>query len=303
MSSSTTILQAKPFLKWAGGKSQLLPVITPKLIHQLSGKKDVTYIEPFVGGGAVLFFILNNFKNLTNIIINDINPHLINAYKAIRYYHTGLMGILSEYQADYDCLTEDERRQFYLNCRTRFNNTNNSSLEDAALLIFLNRTCFNGLYRENSKGGFNVPFGKYAKPKIFDESNLLQCHEALQRVNILQGDYAQVAKHITRNTFVYFDPPYRPINPTSSFTSYAKAGFDDNEQIRLSEFFKQLHSLGCSLLLSNSDGKSYDPANVFIDELYHGFIIDRVRASRSINSNPTKRGNLTELLIRNFDMP
>lgn len=298
---TTTTTKAKPFLKWAGGKTQLLPTIDIFLPESIHKEKAVTYIEPFIGGGAMLFFMLQKYPNINRAIINDINPHLINAYKVVRDNPAALIGTLEHLQDTFRELCEHERqKEFYLDIRSQFNQAELADIERAAYLIFLNRTCFNGLYRENSKGKFNVPFGKYANPTICDKQLILSDSELLQKVEIIQGDFSQTESFVDGYTFFYFDPPYRPLDATSSFNSYVKDAFDDNEQIRLHDFFAELSTQGYEALLSNSDCKGRNNEDVFFENLYGDFIIERVSARRSINSNPLKRGSLTELLIRNY---
>lgn len=293
--------KGKPFLKWAGGKTQLLPTIDSFLPENFRREREITYIEPFVGGGAMLFFMLQKYPNIKRAIINDINPHLVTTYRIIRDEPYTLIDSLSELQTRYRELKEyEEQKSFYLDIRQRFNNATMTQVEEASYMIFMNRTCFNGLYRENSKGGFNVPFGKYPNPTICDEALILSDSELLQKVEILNGDFSQTQEFVNGYTFFYFDPPYRPLDATSSFNSYVKETFDDNEQRRLKEYFAMLSNEGCFEMLSNSDGRGRNKADTFFDELYRDFIIERVFAKRCINANPTKRGALTELLIRNF---
>lgn len=294
-------LKAKPFLKWAGGKTQLLSVIDGMLPSSFPKESAVTYIEPFVGGGAVLFYLLQKYPNISKAIINDINPHLIHTYEAIKFHPEELIMALSQLQSSYKALDEgDPQKNFFLNIRARFNATPNSCIEDAAYMIFLNRTCFNGLYRENSKGHFNVSFGKYLNPTILDEALIRKDSEILQRVEILHGDFSQIESHVSEYTFIYFDPPYRPITSSAAFTAYAKGNFNDSEQLRLKEFYTKMHAKGCSVLLSNSDGTTADPNNTYLDELYQEFIIHRILAKRSISCAGSKRGPIPELLIRNY---
>lgn len=293
--------KAKPFLKWAGGKSQLLPVIDLFLPESFSREKDVTYIEPFVGGGAMLFFVLQKYNNIKRAVINDINPRLINTYLVIRDNPYLLIDALTELQNRFILAGNfDAQKKLFLDIRTRFNQENLADIEEAAYMIFLNRTCFNGLYRENSKGGFNVPFGRYSNPTICDEALILADSELLQKVEILTGDFANTGESVSGYTFFYFDPPYRPLDATSNFNSYVKEVFDDKEQIRLKEFYAALSSDGCMELLSNSDCRARNPKDDFFDRLYGDFFIERVQAKRCINANGSKRGALTELLIRNY---
>lgn len=301
MIQTITSVKAKPFLKWAGGKSQLLSTINSYLPQVFRDIDNVTYIEPFVGGGAMLFFMLQTYPNIQKAIINDINSHLINTYKVIRDTPYQLIDFLSELQSTYRNISDYEaQKDFYLNIRNRFNTEELSIIEEAAYMIFMNRTCFNGLYRENSKGGFNVPFGRYPNPTICDDALIISDSELLQRVEILNGDFSDTRDYIDGYTFFYFDPPYRPLDATSSFNSYVKESFNDSEQIRLKDFYTHLSDLGCYEMLSNSDGRGRNENDTFFDDLYKDFIIERVYAKRCINANPTKRGQLTELLIRNY---
>lgn len=294
--------KARPFLKWAGGKTQLLPVIDSFLPESFIRENDVTYIEPFVGGGAMLFFMLQKYPNIKRAIINDLNTHLVKTYSVIRDQPYSLIEYLGDFQANYHLLTDyDAQKDFYLNIRHRFNTEALTDIEEAAFMIFMNRTCFNGLYRENSKGGFNVPFGRYVNPTICDDALIIADSELLQKVEILNGDFSETGNYVNGYTFFYFDPPYRPLDATSSFNSYVKESFDDNEQIRLKEFYSYLSAQGCLGMLSNSDGRGRNEDDTFFDELYRDFIIERVFAKRCINANPSKRGALTELLIRNYN--
>ena len=202
-------------------------------------------------------------------------------------------------QDEYLLLNEENRKEYYLNKRERFNTKSLDFLENTALFIFLNRTCFNGLYRVNSKGLFNVPFGRYSNPKICDKETIFADSEILQKVEILTGDFEQTLKYATDNSLFYFDPPYKPLSTTSSFNSYAKEDFNDLEQIRLSDFCKKIDLLGYNFILSNSDVKGINPDDDFFDDLYEQFSIKRVFATRMINANAEKRGKLTELLITN----
>lgn len=294
--------KAKPFLKWAGGKTQLLPTIDSFLPYTFRNEDNVTYIEPFVGGGAMLFFILQKYPNIKHAIINDINPHLIKTYTIIRDEPLLLIETLNELQNTFKGFVEyDRQKDFYLEIRNRFNQSMMIDVEEAAYMIFLNRTCFNGLYRENSKGGFNVPFGRYSNPTICDEELIIADSELLQKVEILHGDFSQTAEYIHGYTFFYFDPPYRPLDATSSFNSYVKESFDDKEQIRLRDFYSEISAKGCKAILSNSDCKGRNSEDDFFDRLYDDFFIERVYAKRCINANAAKRGKLTELLIRNYE--
>lgn len=293
--------KAKPFIKWVGGKTQLITEVERLLSSDFSKLKELTYIEPFVGGGAVLFWILQKYPNIKNAVINDINPDLTTAYKTIKNSPSELIQVLKEIQTEYLPLNEEKRKEYFLDKRSLFNTKNLNDIENTALFIFLNRTCFNGLYRVNSKGIFNVPFGRYANPKICDEQTILADSELLQKVEILTGDFSETIRHIGENNFFYFDPPYKPLSETSSFNSYAKEEFNDSEQVRLGEFCKQIDKLGCQFILSNSDVKGKNPHDNFFDDLYQRFDIRRVFATRTVNANAEKRGILTELMISNFN--
>jgi DNA adenine methylase len=291
--------KAKPFIKWLGGKTQLISSIEKNLPKNLEKQKNLTYIEPFVGGGAILFWILQNYPNITNAIINDINPDLTTAYKTIKEMPAELVDALQTIQDEYLLLNEENRKEYYLNKRKIFNTKTLNSIDNTSAFIFLNRTCFNGLYRVNSKGEFNVPFGRYKNPKICDKATIFADSKILEKVEILTGDFEQTLKYADKNSLFYLDPPYKPLSETSSFNAYAKEGFNDNEQIRLKNFCDELNQLGHNFILSNSDVKSKNPEDNFFDELYEQFNIERVFATRMVNANPEKRGKLTELLITN----
>ena len=293
--------KAKPFVKWAGGKGQLLEQLAELLPRDLATRKDFTYIEPFVGGGAMLFYMLSTFPNISRVIINDFNHDLIQCYTAIRNTPDDLIRELEKHQSAYYALKDDDaRKAYYLSQRERYNARTTSPIETAALFIFLNRTCFNGLYRVNSKGKFNVPFGRATKPLICDVETIRADSKLLQKVEILCGDFESVESHIKERSFVYFDPPYRPLPNTSSFTAYSKNGFDDSEQKRLAAFCRRLDKAGHQWLLSNSDPTNTDATDKFFDEAFEGFEIRRVMASRMINSKADGRGKITELAIRNY---
>jgi len=293
------VIKAKPFIKWVGGKTQLIESIEKALPKNFSDIKNVTYIEPFVGGGAILFWILQQYPNITTAVINDINPDLTTAYKTIKETPFELCDFLQIIQDEYLPLDENKRKEYYLNKRERFNTKLLDPVENTALFIFLNRTCFNGLYRVNSKGLFNVPFGRYANPKICDKQTIFADSEILQKVEILTGDFEDTLKYATNNSLFYFDPPYKPLSATSSFNSYTKEDFNDLEQIRLRDFCEKIDLLGYNFILSNSDVKGKNPNDNFFDDLYKQFSIKRVFATRMVNANSAKRGKLTELLITN----
>ena len=290
---------AKPFIKWVGGKSQLLDEIKEK--YPPAFKK---YCEPFVGGGAVLFDILNT-KHPEIVLINDINKELINAYSQIKNNCDGMINQLSEIQMLYKSHSLEENKAFFYEKRQRYNelkvNGNDvGNLEKAALFVFLNKTCFNGLYRVNSKGLFNVPFNNAKNPLLCDEENLRACSEVLKNVEMKVGDYKDCKSFIDSETFVYIDPPYRPLTQTSAFTSYSENGFTDKEQIELGNFLTEISNNKAMILASNSDPKNSDINDDFFDKLYSNFEIERVSAARMINSNAQKRGTISELLISNI---
>ncbi|MBL7763357.1 MAG: DNA adenine methylase [Chitinophagaceae bacterium] len=289
---------AKPFLKWAGGKGQLIGAIEAALPKNINDRENLTYIEPFIGSGAILFWLLQRYPSIKKAVINDINTDLTNAYTVIKENPFALIDELQQIQADYYKLTtEEKRKSFYLQKRTVFNERRLTVIKNTATLIFLNRTCFNGLYRVNSRNEFNVPFGKYDKPKICDEDTILADSKLLQRVTILNGDFRDTLKHADKNSFFYFDPPYKPISKTSSFNAYAKDTFNDAEQERLKKFCDEISAKGHQWLLSNSD-----PGDNFFENLYSGknIYIHKVKARRSINSVASKRGEIAELLISNY---
>lgn len=292
---------AKPFLKWAGGKTQLIEEIKNNL-PEIVFREPFTYIEPFVGSGAVLFWLLNHFPNIKKAVINDINKELIDTYDTIASSPQQLISVLEELQNKYYTLEDEEaKKNFYYEKRTLFNLKSEEKLIQSALFIFLNRTCFNGLYRVNRKNEFNVPIGSYKRPLICDKENILAVSRALQKVEILYGDFEQTINYTESNTLFYFDPPYKPLSETSSFNAYAKDNFDDKEQIRLRDFCNKLNDLNHYWILSNSDVKGKDKNNHFFDDLYANYEIKRVLAKRSINANPEKRGVLNELLITNYN--
>lgn len=292
--------KAKPFLKWAGGKGQLLSDIQK---HYPFDENINKYAEPFVGGGAVLFDILDRYE-LEEVYINDINEDLINAYRCVKTYPEELISLLKIMQDEFIPCDNEARKKYYFGQREKYNSikvsyNEESNLNKAALMIFLNKTCFNGLYRVNRKGEFNVPMGSYKNPLICDESNLRNVSKKLQNVRIACGDYKKSIDFIDKNTFAYFDPPYRPLTETASFTSYTENGFGDNEQKELAEFVKQLDKKGAKVVVSNSDPKNVDEKDDFFDSIYSYLKVMRVTANRMINSKGKSRGKISELLITN----
>lgn len=295
---------AKPFIKWAGGKGQLLSQLDEHLPQTLK-EQEFTYIEPFVGGGAMLFYMLQKYPNIDRVIINDINPYLTTAYRVIKDEPEELIERLSKLENNYFTLeTEEDKKAFFLDARTIFNEKDLSAVDRTTYLMFLNRTCFNGLYRVNSKGKFNVPFGRNLNPTICNietikaDSKLLKSRDTI----ILNGDFEQTVNYLNNNgiNFFYFDPPYRPLSETSSFNSYAREEFNDAEQLRLRDYCQTLNDMGALWMLSNADCSAKNPNDLFFETAYQNFNIKRVFASRFINANPQKRGKLTELLINNY---
>lgn len=287
----------KPFVKWAGGKSQLLNEIRTKYPQKIE-----RYCEPFVGGGAVLLDILANFSPV-EVMINDINSALVNTYRQVQNNIEPLISRLEVMQTEFLAADSEKRKTIYSQKRELFNdlvNDNEDSLEKAALFIFLNKTCFNGLYRVNRKGQFNVPIGSYKKPPICDAENLRYISKLLQNVKIKCGDYKDCADFIDSNTFVYIDPPYRPLTVTASFTSYNENEFGDQQQIELGRFIDEITQKGARVVASNSDPKNADENDNFFDNLYAKYKIDRVSAKRMINSNAAGRGSVNEILICNW---
>lgn len=295
--------KAKPFLKWAGGKGQLLNQLDSFLPQQLDDR-PFTYIEPFVGGGAMLFYMLQMFPEIKKVVINDINPYLVTAYRTIKDNAKELIERLAELEHQYfeqEC--EEAKKEFFLNARKVFNEDTLDEIDRTKYLIFLNRTCFNGLYRVNAKGKFNVPFGRYLNPTICNKEIILADSEVLNKVDmtILNGDFEQTFEYIGAGlNFFYFDPPYRPLSDTSSFNDYAKEAFNDDAQIRLKKYCDRINEAGFHFMLSNSDCKGKNEKDNFFDVLYGAYHIERVWASRNINSNPSKRGKLTEILVHNY---
>lgn len=300
--------KARPFLKWAGGKRQLLSQIDGYLPQALKTGQVRRYVEPFVGSGAVFFHVVQNYP-LEELFLADINAELILAYHTIQQEVEALITELAAIEDRYLPLAEPERKAFYYRQRDGYNRDKvgidfdsfqETWVKRAAQLIFFNKTCYNGLFRVNSRGEYNVPFGRYKNPTICDSPNLRAVSELLQRAQIHYGPYGDCAAAIDEATFVYFDPPYRPISATANFTAYSPHSFDDDQQLELADFYRQLDKKGAYLLLSNSDPKNIDPTDDFLEEAYAGFRIERVQARRRINRSAEKRGPINELLILNY---
>ena len=294
--------EAKPFLKWAGGKKQLIQEI--EKFYPFETKNIKKYAELFIGGGAVLFDVLNKF-DIEEIYISDVNREIINTYEVIKFNLEELIEILKKYQEEYSQANDEKRREIYLMKREKFNELktffkNEKKIEKSALMIFLNKTCFNGLYRENKKGYFNVPIGSYKNPLICDEENLRAVSKKLKKVKINLCSYENSLTFIDNKTFVYLDPPYRPLSSTSNFTSYTKDNFTDKEQLELAEYVNKINEKGAKILLSNSDPKNCNENDNFFDEIYSKYNIKRVSATRMINSKASNRKPINEILISNF---
>lgn len=300
---------AKPFLKWAGGKGQLISQISSYLPSELLEGNINTYIEPFLGGGAIFFYVAHNYK-IKNYYLYDVNEDLVLVYNVIKNDVSKLITKLKKLQKDYLSLAyHDYRSDMYYELRKNYNEQkvtfsydkyNSKWIDRASKLIFLNKTCFNGLYRVNTNGEFNVPHGDYKNPTICDEVNLNAVSNVLQNALIQKADFEACIKHVGKKTFVYLDPPYRPISKTSSFNSYSNNDFNDNEQKRLAKFYTKLNIKGAKLMLSNSDPQNQNPNDNFFEEQYSKFNINKVNATRMINSNAKKRGEIKELLITNY---
>ena len=295
---------AQPFLKWAGGKRQLMKKIELRLPDDLDSYN--TYVEPFIGGGAVLFHLLEKY-DFDNVHISDLNPELILCYEILKLDAKSVIKTLNKLIDEYP-EEIDDRKEVYYKIRADWNEdvdnikslSKSKKVKRVSQMIFLNRTCFNGLFRVNRKGEFNVPIGNYKKPSFPKAENLLAVQKALENVTIHLSSFENCESWVDKYTFIYFDPPYRPLSETSHFVSYSKGEFNDENQKQLAETFRSLDEKNVKLLLSNSDPKNTVPDDEFFDELYSGFNIQRVSANRAINSNPNKRGIITELLISNY---
>jgi len=301
-------IDVKPFLKWAGGKTQLLGQFKSYFPRDLIEGRIKYYFEPFVGSGAVYFHIKKMY-NIEKAYLYDINEELILTYKVIQKDVFNLIKILGKHQREYYSLNDDDRKEYYYHVRDSFNSKKSRVKFNvysknwntrAAQIIFMNKTCFNGLFRQNRIGEFNVPFGRYKNPKILDRENLINVSEALKGVILSAKDFTAIKGKVDEDSFVYFDPPYRPISNTSGFTSYSSNGFAEKEQIRLANLFRELNQTKAKLMLSNSDPKNENPKDNFFERMYKGFKINRVYANRIINCNASKRGQIKELVITNY---
>ena len=293
----------KPFVKWAGGKNSLIPQITKYYPFELKNGFIERYIEPFVGGGAVLIDILQKYE-IKEAYAFDINIDLINCYNVIKNNVEELISKLDKKEKESLTLNDEERQGYFYDIRAEYNSyklKDELDVKRASEFIFLNRTCFNGLYRVNKDGKFNVPCGKYKNPTICDSNNLRNLSELIKNVIFEYGDYRKSEKYVNNNTFVYFDPPYRPLSATSGFTSYTKEDFNDDNQKELANYFYKLDLKNAKLMLSNSNPKNVNKDDNFFENIYKGFVINEVSAKRMINSNAKGRGEISELLITNYE--
>ena len=294
----------RPFVKWAGGKSSLISQLTIFFPFELKDEIINKYVEPFVGGGAVLINILQNY-DIKEVYAFDINKDLINCYNVIKENVDELIKELEIKEKEFIKLEQEDRQTYFYNIRKEYNSyrleRNELNVKRAGEFIFLNRTCFNGLYRVNKNGEFNVPCGKYKNPTICDSSNLRNLSYLIRNVIFQYGDYKKSEKYIDSNTFVYFDPPYRPLSITSGFTSYTKEDFNDENQKELANFFRRLDKKNAKLMLSNSNPKNTNKNDNFFENIYKGFNINEISAKRMINANAKGRGEISELLITNYE--
>lgn len=300
---STIQQRAKPFLKWAGGKGQLIEQIKSFLPEELFKGRIKKYMEPFLGGGAIFFWLSREFE-FQEVFLYEFNKEIGQCYRTIKKDVHKLVKELRELEKEYFVRRENDREEFYYKKRVEYNSyldKKNQFIRRSALIIFLNKTCFNGLYRVNSSGEFNVPFGRYKNPTICDEDNLHSVSHALQNAEIICGDFRLCLEHADAHSFVYFDPPYRPLSATANFNSYAKDTFDDDEQRRLKEVFVKLHKRGARVMLSNSDPRNINPKDDFFDDLYKDFDIRRLNAVRMINCQSDKRGQISEILVTSYN--
>ncbi|MDQ3002958.1 MAG: Dam family site-specific DNA-(adenine-N6)-methyltransferase [Fibrobacterota bacterium] len=309
---------ARPILKWAGGKGQLLERLSAYFPKALTDGTVQNYFEPFLGGGAMFFHVMQKYP-LKSAFLMDANEELILLYKVVQRDVEPLITVLGQMEREYLKLPEAKRKERFLWVRGTLNEARDKMdfrkyssawVERASQIIFLNKTCFNGLFRVNRSGGFNVPFGKYLKPTIADPPNLRATSALLAKASILLGDFGDLASldatskgaRVKSGSFIYFDPPYRPLSRTASFTSYSRFAFGDGEQQRLAKMFRDLDLPGVYQMLSNSDPKNSDPNDDFFEEQYSSYkdTFYRVPASRSINSDPSRRGRINEIVITNY---
>ena len=299
---------ARPFLKWAGGKTQILRQLSQRLPPEMKNGEITNYVEPFIGGGAVFFSLAQKFPFTTKYIF-DLNEELILVYSVIKKSTNKLIYELNFLESEYILGSNEDRERLFYSVRDLFNQKKQEInfqkydpewVTRAAYCIFLNRTCYNGLFRMNKKGEFNVPFGRYKNPQILNKNNLRDVAGVLKATDIILGDFTRCKKYVDNKSFVYLDPPYRPLSDTSSFTAYSKDGFSDKDQERLAGLFNELDKKGAKIMLSNSDPRNENPHDSFFEELYSDYTIERVPARRIINCNGSHRGEINELIITNY---
>lgn len=280
---------AKPFVKWVGGKGKLVPEL-----EKYFPKKFNRYFEPFVGGGALFYEVIQK-NNIVFSSINDINKKLIVTYKQIQQDPKKIISLLKNIENEYKKLSLEEQKEYFYTIRKKYNKESLDNITIAVYLIFLNKTCFNGMYRENSKGEYNIPFGDQKNPTICDEKNILAVSKCLKNTEINNLSFEEAVEKCKKGDYIYFDPPYYPINATSSFTSYSKNSFGPREQEKLRNVFIKLARKGCFVMLSNSNTD-------FIKEIYKEYkdYFKYIYATRSINSNGNKRGKILEIVITNY---
>ena len=296
--------EVRPIVKWAGGKGSLIPQLKNFYPFELENETINKYVEPFIGGGAVLINILQKYE-VKEVYAFDINIDLINCYNVIKNNVDELINKLDKMEKDFIILEQDDRQKYFYEIRKEYNSyridKNEQSVKRASEFIFLNRTCFNGLYRVNKSGEFNVPCGKYKNPTICDADNLRNLSYLIRNVVFQYGDYTKSEQYVDNNTFVYFDPPYRPLSVSSGFTSYTKEDFNDDNQKELATYYRKLNEKKAKLMLSNSNPKNTNKDDTFFEEIYKGFNINEVSAKRMINANAKGRGAISELLITNYE--
>lgn len=287
------VAAARPVVKWAGGKSRLLS----DLVERLPAGRFKTYAEPFIGGGAMFFALATaKPKRFERALLSDKNAELVALYRAVKTDVGALVERLRDYQSTHLAKDIEARREHFYEVRK--NDKLEGDVERGARLVFLNKTCFNGLWRVNASGRFNVPFGKYASPKILDEVTLKAASRALACAEIRCADYSEIAGELRRGDFAYFDPPYAPVSKTANFTAYARDRFGWEEQEKLADAIEKLAKKGVQAMLSNA-------ATAELHRLYrqHHFHVTTIRAARAINSDPTKRGEVEEIVATTYDPP
>ena len=300
--------------KWTGGKRQLLPELRSRIDDLMADGGITRYAEPFIGGGALFWNLIEDYE-FDAVYIGDMNAEMLNVYRLVKDDPEALCAELSKHAANYLPADADKRKELYYQCRARYNELikahpdgiypASEMAESAGLFLMLGRTCFNGLYRTNKSGFHNVPHGKYKNPKIDNSEEIREDSKALASLKSLEihlGSYKDSLSFVDEHTLVYLDPPYRPLpNFTQSFTAYDKSGFNDDDQKELAAYCRKIDKMGGKFMLSNSDPHNTDPDDDFFDELYKGFVIERVKAKRNINSDGKGRGAIDEILVRNWE--